>query len=245
MRRQIRELNIFSLSALDLFAGALGAFMLLMLIFIPFFPNTSFNSGKSLRIPDLDMVIAVDTTGSMGEVVKSLQGEIGDFAALIQQLTPSVAIGLIDFDDRCDPSTALRGEQLTLVTPTSLPALEEFARSLERGGPCNPDDPENLAAALDAAIAQPWRPEATARVIVVVSDNPSYPEYEASSLAAARRFAAGAPGYRVSSVFVCIQAPCSEAGRRYLRQLAEAGNGHFVESSGSFTAPVLLSLRDL
>lgn len=45
MKRKNKEINIFSMSALDLFASALGAFILLAVIFMPFFPNTG-NSPK-------------------------------------------------------------------------------------------------------------------------------------------------------------------------------------------------------
>lgn len=41
MKRRSREINIFSMSALDLFASALGAFILLAVIALPFFPNLS------------------------------------------------------------------------------------------------------------------------------------------------------------------------------------------------------------
>ena len=40
MKRNNKEINIFSMSALDLFASALGAFIILTVIFMPFFPNT-------------------------------------------------------------------------------------------------------------------------------------------------------------------------------------------------------------
>lgn len=40
MKLRPREINIFSMSALDLFASALGAFMLLAIMALPFFPNT-------------------------------------------------------------------------------------------------------------------------------------------------------------------------------------------------------------
>ena len=38
-----REINIFSMSALDLFASALGAFILIAIILLPFFPNLNAN----------------------------------------------------------------------------------------------------------------------------------------------------------------------------------------------------------
>ena len=41
MRRPNREINIFGMSALDLFASALGAFILITLVLFPYFPNIS------------------------------------------------------------------------------------------------------------------------------------------------------------------------------------------------------------
>lgn len=40
MKLRSREINVFSMSALDLFASAMGAFMFLAIIALPFFPNT-------------------------------------------------------------------------------------------------------------------------------------------------------------------------------------------------------------
>ena len=39
MKRRNREINIFSMSALDLFASALGAFILIAIVIFPHFPN--------------------------------------------------------------------------------------------------------------------------------------------------------------------------------------------------------------
>ena len=41
MKRPNREINIFGMSALDLFASALGAFILITLVLFPYFPNIS------------------------------------------------------------------------------------------------------------------------------------------------------------------------------------------------------------
>ena len=40
MRARSREINIFSMAALDLFASALGAFILVAVVLFPYFPNT-------------------------------------------------------------------------------------------------------------------------------------------------------------------------------------------------------------
>ena len=52
MKRKSREVNVFSMSALDLFASALGAFILLAVIFMPFFPNTGDHPKISEAIRD-------------------------------------------------------------------------------------------------------------------------------------------------------------------------------------------------
>ena len=46
MKRKSRETNIFNMSALDLFASALGAFILIAIVLFPFFPNIT---DKDLR----------------------------------------------------------------------------------------------------------------------------------------------------------------------------------------------------
>ena len=46
MKKRNRELSIFSMSALDLFASALGAFILITIVLLPFFPNLNM-SGQA------------------------------------------------------------------------------------------------------------------------------------------------------------------------------------------------------
>lgn len=50
MKRKQRELSIFSVAAIDLFASGMGAFMLLALIAIPFFGNLSTNPIEACPI---------------------------------------------------------------------------------------------------------------------------------------------------------------------------------------------------
>ena len=89
-----RELNIFSMSALDLFASALGAFILIAVVIFPYFPNTVSEcpparicpapvptpvcpvcpsvprpSPPATQFPHLDLVIVLDVSGSMGDQV--------------------------------------------------------------------------------------------------------------------------------------------------------------------------------
>lgn len=50
MKKRSREINVFSVSALDLFASALGAFILMSLVFMVFFSMTSRDSGESSEV---------------------------------------------------------------------------------------------------------------------------------------------------------------------------------------------------
>ena len=51
MKRRNREISIFSMSALDLFASALGAFILIAIAIFPYFPNTGRTAGPRPPAP--------------------------------------------------------------------------------------------------------------------------------------------------------------------------------------------------
>ena len=48
MKRKNREISIFSMSALDLFASAMGAFILIAVVMFPYFPNTGTADQRDL-----------------------------------------------------------------------------------------------------------------------------------------------------------------------------------------------------
>jgi len=50
MKFRNREINVFSMSALDLFASALGAFILITVVLFPYFPNTG---DSAERVADI------------------------------------------------------------------------------------------------------------------------------------------------------------------------------------------------
>lgn len=75
MMRRNREINVFSMSALDLFASALGAFILLTVIFIPFFPNTG---DSKERIVDTltELAAAESRNDSLQSALESRSAEL-------------------------------------------------------------------------------------------------------------------------------------------------------------------------
>ena len=289
MRRSSRDINVFSMSALDLFASALGAFMLLAVVFFPFFPNTGDDQGavddvkeklvkaegeaeaaekaaveaedkknkaeanakgkqeelearksKPIQFPDIDIVVAMDTTGSMGDVVASLKAEIVSFTDLLNDWAPSVAMGFVDFKDRCDRPRP-RVYNLTKVDARSMPGIMDWVNATTHGSnACNQDGEEAVARAIERALDMAWRSESKIRLVVAITDNAAYPEKISSLMARVAAFSDKDQGKIVASVFVPTRGS-STAGKDFLQQLAATGGGSFVEGTG-FTSSILLVL---
>ena len=334
MKRKNRELSIFSMSALDLFASALGAFILIAVVMFPYFPNTGTADQRDLdealerlqreeadnvalqgvlseiredlerrleaaraaarrevaaarrdaeeargeadaarraseeargetagleqelaeaedelqrvRFPHLDLIIALDITGSMRNELDGLKAELDDLSSILMSLAPSVAIGIVAYGDR----TYSRPLTLFPLAEISSSAgnrdlLADFVNELElrmgRGRNPNPTDTEAFLSALQAAAAMQWRSQAERKQIVLITDNPAYPEEVAASVRAAGSFRVGGGGRSVSTVFV--RTPGSESGTAtFLRRVSDAGGGEAVRAGGSMTANLLLSL---
>ena len=289
MKINRREVNVFSMSALDLFASALGAFILVAVVLFPYFPNTGMAEAdieelnksiddatkqaaefeqensqlsleiedlkkaleeaesdvKGIKLPPLDLVIALDSTGSMGDAIKGLKNEMSDITKLFSRLSPDFAMGLIEFKDICHPPTSLRSLPLQKVTAGSAAKFPRFANDIYAGNRisnCNNTGPENLYEALQLAVDMNWRSSSESQVIVVVSDYGPYEDKIQSSLQLANSFGGRTEGSKISSVFVKTHA--SAEGEAFLRRLAEAGQGTFTEGGGSMTAALLLALLD-
>ena len=58
MKKRSRELNIFSMSALDLFASALGAFILITVVLLPFFPNLNMSGQAQAELAQAEAELA-------------------------------------------------------------------------------------------------------------------------------------------------------------------------------------------
>ena len=303
MKRRNREVSIFSMSALDLFASALGAFILIAIVMFPYFPNTGMasqaeldrtlgelraaaegnaqltrihdelnqaigdlrtelaacrnelaacraeNTSKQARIddlefPHLDLVIALDVTGSMWTEIEGLKAEIDGLSSILLRLAPSVGVGLVAFGDREWPRPLTQFPLADIGSGANRTGLTDFVDSLSANmgqDPPNPDQPEAVLEAVRAAVDMPWRSQAERRQVVVITDNPAYPEEVEATTAAASSFAASMDGASVSTVFV--RTDNSEFGTEaFLARVATAGGGLAVRAGGSMTANLLLSL---
>ncbi|MEM8786462.1 MAG: VWA domain-containing protein [Pseudomonadota bacterium] len=289
MLRRSREISIFSTSALDLFASGMGAFVLIAVVMMPYFPNTGDSPERiqevkaalasaeetiedqsaqiddlrgqaetlqkakeklekdleaernkpTVAFPPLDIVILLDTSGSMDRQVSGLRTEISQLTQLLLRLTPSLGVGIVDFNDRC--LGAPRPFNLRLMQGAAIGELQAFVRTMRaRGVACNTDSPEDAFRALNLATQMAWRSAARVKSIVLITDNPAYPEQLNAAYASASQFAARGRGHRVSAVFV----PTSNQamGEPFLKEIARRGGGEFVVGGGSMTATILLAL---
>ena len=311
MKRRNREVSIFSMSALDLFASALGAFILIAIVMFLYFPNTGTADQRDLdaalerlqaeeednealqdvlreireelerrleavraaaereiaearqdaaearqdaaearrrlddvEFPHIDLVIALDVTASMGDQIEGLKAEIDELAAILQRLAPSVGMGIVAFGDREWTRPLTRFPLVDIGSAANRSRLTDFVGSMSANmgmqTGANDDPPEAVLAGLRAAVDMPWRPQAERRQIVVITDNPAYPEEVEAAVSAASSFAAGMDGASVSSVFVRSggESPGTET---FLARMASAGGGQAVRAGGSMTANLLLS----
>ena len=86
MKKKSREINVFSVSALDLFASALGAFIVMSMIFMVFFTMTSQDAGAAEDLqPALEMCqdVRAQTEAALARCESQL-GQSVDASALAQ-----------------------------------------------------------------------------------------------------------------------------------------------------------------
>ncbi len=106
MQKRNREINIFSISAIDLFCSGMGAIMVLMVLLMPFYRMT-------VRVADLDMVIVLDTTGSMKGSIDQLKKDTDAIIVALQRLSKNLNVGVVAYRNErgTGPSEDDKGEE--------------------------------------------------------------------------------------------------------------------------------------
>lgn len=127
MKRRSREINVFSLSAIDLFACAMGAFILLSLILFQYYL-------KAQQIPE---PVRIDPNAKLEDQIKQMRQALDAAQAQIQQVTAAAASAQADAQAAVD---ALRAESsrnrqlafLGIVTQAkSFVILVDMSKSME------------------------------------------------------------------------------------------------------------------
>lgn len=267
--RRSREVNIFSMSALDLFASALGAFIFITIMLLPYFMNTGKSDVEALEkaleeqtakledlekknqakvrdierlrkelaeanakaakvsISSVDVVIVIDTTGSMKKEISFLKTQIRDLVNILNVLSDDVGIGIVAYKDRVEP-TVLRSHPLKQVAENSVAFrnLSRFINTLDSKVRFNKDIPEALGLALRTAYVLQWRPHVQKQVVIVITDAPPYPEEEVRTLQEAQSFVQANPARRVAGISVG-----KAHGRKFLQRLSHVGKGTFIQGA--------------
>ena len=184
----------------------------------------------------------------MASQIAGLKREINSLAAVLDRLAPSVGIGLVAFGDRRWRRPLL---ELPITSTTNLTRIESFINRLSpnlsdpANGPVNLDGPEAVGQALSAAVRMQWRPASERRYVIAITDNPAYPDRRQATISTARQFAAQDNQY-VSTVRANLGGPASNPGAAvaFLRELARAGNGNYVDAAGgeSMLSTILLAV---
>lgn len=186
----------------------------------------------------LDLVFAVDMSGSMGSETSDLRSQLWRTVKVLSHMTKDLNVGVVAFKDRGEDYLT-REFELAPMTDAKMDQLQTFVMALEaRGGG---DQAEPVDAALKAAIAMPWRNDALGRIFVV-GDAAVHKGRVAAALESARTFHAEAPlgpkQRQVSSVFTGRNL----AGSRFYGRLAHEGGGSYVGSQARLMECVLLSV---
>ena len=203
-------------------------------------------TSRELKLPPLDVVICLDVTGSMYNQVEGLKREINSLARVLDKVAPSVGIGIVAFGDR-------RWKQpihlLNVVETAHLNSITSFVNRLSVGMDpnqrLNTDGPEAAEAALGEAVAMPWREDSAKRYVILITDNAAYPERVSAAVETARKFGSQ-PGQHVSTVRANIvyDSAARNAAVHFLKEVAHAGGGSFVDAAGgeSMLGSILLAI---
>lgn len=257
MLRRNREIVIFNLSAIDLFCSGMGAVMVLMVLLMPYYrkqdpvpppepvavvsqPAPSVTvppvpaptppkpvPEPSLLILDLELLIVMDTTGSMGDQIEDLRSTLETIVSVLSRLSKNLKVGVVAYRDHGE-EYVVRGFALRRVEPENegMRELGRFISEMKADG--GGDVPEAAAEAMQAAIHPDagWTPlaklpEGSRQIILLVADAPGHDPR-------ASRAGGIAAGWQSGDARRGVFCAVPPAAAEYFRPLAAAGKGRLV-----------------
>src|SRR5512145_778486 len=125
--------------------------------------------------PKIEVVFALDTTGSMSGLIKTAKEKIWSIASSMSQADPApdIAIGLVAYRDRGDV-------YVTKLTPMTEDLDAMYADLLAYQADGGGDEPESVNQALNEAVVKfPWSTDRNIyRVVFLVGDSPPRTDYQ-------------------------------------------------------------------
>jgi Mg-chelatase subunit ChlD len=171
--------------------------------------------------PRIDVVFALDTTGSMSGLIEGAKQKIWSVASAMAdgRPTPRIRIGLVGYRDRGDDYVT-RTTDLTEDIDEVYGRLQAF--NAEGGG----DTPESVNQALHEAVTRmSWsQDDDVYKVVFLVGDAPPHMDYENDVKYAESVDLARAKGIAINTIQCGTQADTAQVWREIARQ----GSGQFV-----------------
>ncbi|MEJ2692956.1 MAG: VWA domain-containing protein [Candidatus Thiodiazotropha sp.] len=187
--------------------------------------------------PKVEVVFALDTTGSMGGLIQAAKEKIWSIATTMSQAQPApeIKMGLVAYRDRGD-AYVTRVVDLSEDLDTVYATLMDFRA--EGGG----DGPESVNQALDDAVNKvSWdQQEETYRVVFLVGDAPPHMDYQDDVKYPQTLATAKSKGIVVNT----IQAGNSGATHLVWNKIAQGGYGQYAQVSQDGNAVAIHSPFD-
>ncbi len=122
-----------------------------------------------MRRHGLDVVLAIDTTGSMGWVIEEVRDRIDELVRVVRGFVPKTRFGVVAYRD-------YDSAYVTKVLPLTYrnARLREFLHALDAEG--GGDIFEAIDSAMEAAIEKTGFRSQAVQVVIVVGDAPPHPE---------------------------------------------------------------------
>jgi len=183
--------------------------------------------------PVVDVVFALDTTGSMGGLIQAAKEKIWSIASTMAaaQPTPQIRMGLVAYRDRGD-------DYVTRVVDLTADLDSVYAALMQLEANGGGDGPEAVNQALDDAVNRvSWSQEANAyKVVFLVGDAPPHMDYQDDVKYPVTLAAAKEKRIRVNTV----QCGDQRDTTREWQQIAQLGDGRNfqVDQQGSAVAIV-------
>ena len=187
--------------------------------------------ADSKHVSRIDVVFALDTTGSMGGLIQAAKEKIWSIASSMAQANPApeIRMGLVAYRDRGD-SYVTRVIDLSADLDSVYASLMDF----QAGG--GGDTPESVNQALNEAVTKiSWSQDAqTYKVIFLVGDAPPHMDYQDDVKYPQTLSVAKQRGIVVNA----IQCGKVSQTRQSWQQIAQLGSGDYfqVDQSGSAVA---------
>lgn len=207
--------------------------------------NQEVQGGGNVDTPvidRLDLVFVIDTTASMGPVLREVAATLGSVVRILESLVPSVRIAIAAYRDR---DTGLAPLRVLPFRPAreNLARIEGFLRDLAASPVGSPTIDEDVDLGLQAAIELDFRSGAR-QAVILVGDAAAHVGERRLAIERVRSFVRRDERRTVSTLFTPTPSSTRRGNlaRAFFRDVATAGNGDFNDHAGSMIESVLLSV---